>query len=939
MTRMAPSRFAPLGPISGGRRVYVCGSLCLALLGSACSDSEGGRRSDGRSGRVSGALAVFTPGVATAGAPALRDAQIRSALARVPDILRAARAPRKEQAAVQTTSSSLEATLPGLLPTGMGAGSGPREVGPGAGAVPGLVPPAYAADGFVFGEVIVTLREDGLAEIPTLDATPGLARYAFSVGAFGSTKVVTVRFRDRAHPAREIGEEETRLVRAALDRHDAFVRAEFNHWRHATAVPNDPSYGVQWHYPQLNLPAAWDITTGSPNVVVAIIDDGVNPHPDLDRVVPGYDMVSDVVIAGDGDGRDPFPFQVPLSHGTTSVWHGTHVAGTVGATTNNGAGASGVDWQARLLPVRVLGRVVPGRGAGTAIDVIAGITWAAGLEVPGVPPNPTPAQVLNLSLGGGPVIQAEQDAIDAARAQGGVIVVAAGNENADASGQSLAGYDGVIVVGATDFRGDRAPYSNFGGVIDVMAPGGDEGADANADGNPDGVLSTYLDEQGTRTGFQFLQGTSMAAPHVAGVVALMKSVNPDLSAEMAERILKETASPASRCNEGCGAGLVNAAAAVLRARGGADPNRPAALALGAERINLGARESGGLQVFNGGGGQLTFQARFEGGQANRLRFEGPATGTLGAGAGASLDVRVDRAGLADGDYQSLLVVSSDAGQERAAVLFRVGAADVLEVGVVVVATVGFDAAGEVVIGGAAEAATAGGYRFDLTSTPGEWLVVALADRNGNEELDEGDFWGLHRSLDAPIAVTVEAGGVVPDVDFTLVPYVDGDDVTPQPCTGYRMCIEGCAGDPACTEACPVEPACQACFTEEVAACANQASCSTEDLGCLCTACEPALDACFGPKLCTEGGGAVGVGGACDGAAQICEAPFECDTSVTGGYCTRDCALDGNCGADGICVEVPNLGSFCFAECVGPGTCPRSADECIDVGGIGACFPN
>ena len=138
----------------------------------------------------------------------------------------------------------------------------------------------------------------------------------------------------------------------------------------ATAAPNDRGYSLQWHYPTLNLPAAWDLVPDATDVVVAVIDSGIVPHPDLTNVLPGYDMISDPQNAGDGDGRDSNPRD---EGGDTpnggSSWHGSHVAGTIGADTNNEVGVAGVAWNAKLLPVRVLGKK-----GGTSFDIAAAIT-------------------------------------------------------------------------------------------------------------------------------------------------------------------------------------------------------------------------------------------------------------------------------------------------------------------------------------------------------------------------------------------------------------------------------------------------------------------------------------------------------------------------------------------------------------------------------------
>ena len=344
-------------------------------------------------------------------------------------------------------------------------------------------------------------------------------------------------------------------------------------------VPNDPGYADQWHYKNgvggINVEPAWDLSTGE-GVVVAVLDTGITAHSELDgQQVPGYDFIIDTEVSVDGDGRDADPsdpgdwhsgecniFGIPED----SSWHGTHVAGTVAAATNNGAGVAGVAFGAKVQPVRVLGKC-----GGYESDIIDAVTWASGGSVAGVPANANPAEVINLSLGGGGACSvAEQAAYTAAAGRGTTVVVAAGNSGADAANYSPASCNDVITVsamGPTTF----ADYSNFGTVVDVAAPGGSGVAPAE-----DNVLSTLnLGLQGPTTeGYAWYAGTSMAAPHVAGIVALMQSVatTPKTPAEV-QKILENTAYangglPAGcSYDQPCGEGIVDARAAVAVANG------------------------------------------------------------------------------------------------------------------------------------------------------------------------------------------------------------------------------------------------------------------------------------------------------------------------------------------------------------------------------------
>ncbi|MGW5131296.1 S8 family peptidase [Streptomyces sp. NPDC004135] len=344
-----------------------------------------------------------------------------------------------------------------------------------------------------------------------------------------------------------------------------------------TAVtPNDTEYAKQWDLFEstagMNVPAAWDTTTGS-GVTVAVIDTGYVAHSDLAaNIVGGYDFISDTAVSVDGNGRDSNPADpgdwynagecgagVPAS---TSSWHGTHVAGTIAAATHNGKGIAGIAYGAKISPVRVLGKC-----GGYDSDIIDAITWASGGTVSGVPANANVAKVINMSLGGGGACStATQSAINGAVNRGTSVVVAAGNENTNASGSSPANCANVITVAATNRAGSRASYSNYGTVVDIAAPGGETRTTT-----ANGILSTL--NSGTKTpsteNYAYYQGTSMATPHVAGLAALMKSAVPALTPAQIESAIKANARPLpGTCSGGCGAGLADAAKTVQAVKGG-----------------------------------------------------------------------------------------------------------------------------------------------------------------------------------------------------------------------------------------------------------------------------------------------------------------------------------------------------------------------------------
>ena len=333
------------------------------------------------------------------------------------------------------------------------------------------------------------------------------------------------------------------------------------------ATANDPMYSQQWHYTDttggLRLPTAWDKSTGS-GVVVAVIDTGYRPHADLSgQILQGYDFIGDTFVSNDGNGRDSDASDPgdaiavgecgggQPTRAQNSSWHGTHVAGTVAARTNNSLGVAGVAYNAKIVPARVLGKC-----GGYTSDIADAITWTSGGAVSGVPTNANKARVLNLSLGGGGACDSTtQAAINGARSRGAVVVVAAGNDAMNVSNASPANCSGVVAVAATGKTGGRASYSNYGTLIDVAAPGGDGSYS---------VLSTL--NSGTSApasdNYAGYQGTSMATPHVAGVAALMLSLNSALTPDDIESRLKSTARAFPASCSGCGTGIVDATAAV-----------------------------------------------------------------------------------------------------------------------------------------------------------------------------------------------------------------------------------------------------------------------------------------------------------------------------------------------------------------------------------------
>jgi serine protease len=327
----------------------------------------------------------------------------------------------------------------------------------------------------------------------------------------------------------------------------------------------------QWymHDPRVGIDAevAWKKTRGA-GAVVAVLDTGVTPHPEFDgQLLPGWDFVSDAEAARDGDGRDGDPTDegdwtevgdCASKRASASSWHGTHVMGIVAARQGsafNGVGVVGVAPEAKLVPVRVLARC-----GGRLSDVADAIVWASGGQVPGVP-RMAPVDVINLSLGvPGACGTTLRRAISQARDRGTAIVVAAGNEGIKASATTPANCPGVVTVTALSRDGSMAWYANHGEAVTLAAPGGS----LNGAGADDILSSAWRGKRARVTpNFLYYAGTSVAAPQVAGLVALMRSVDPAISVDDITKQLVDNARPLpGPCPKGCGAGLMDAGATV-----------------------------------------------------------------------------------------------------------------------------------------------------------------------------------------------------------------------------------------------------------------------------------------------------------------------------------------------------------------------------------------
>lgn len=392
------------------------------------------------------------------------------------------------------------------------------------------------------------------------------------------------------HLATPVNANDARAIAARLRQSGEVISAEPDLIMQADSVlPNDPAYGTspgQWNYMTpaglnlggVNLPAGWDMTLGSGSVVVAVLDTGYRSHADLQTMLPGYDFIAYPSTANDGNGRDadasdPGDFVSAGECGSglaasRSSWHGTHVMGIVAALMNNGLYGTGVAPQVRILPVRVLGKC-----GGYTSDIADGLRWAAGIDVPGVPRNAYPARVINLSLGSTGTCSATfQSAIDDVNARGSMVVISSGNGASNVVNQP-ANCRGALAITAHAIDGDNANYANIGPETLISAPGGGCGtlaADCYAAYSPHGPAiyslgNTGINTPASDTGAQKI-GTSMAAPHVAGTIALMLSLNASLDRTTVISLLRASVRPSPGTGacalvenaDFCGAGLLDA---------------------------------------------------------------------------------------------------------------------------------------------------------------------------------------------------------------------------------------------------------------------------------------------------------------------------------------------------------------------------------------------
>ncbi|MBD3655220.1 MULTISPECIES: S8 family serine peptidase [Marinobacter] len=540
-------------------------------------------------------------------------------------------------------------------------------------------------------------------------------------------------------PERARQQAETLAWIAELKQHSGVASAEPNYLYRAQAVipDDDPLYLRQWNYPLINLPVAWQAAPdGGSGVGIAVLDTGLfsstpdtygNWHPDANSnvVLPSTRILD--YVTGDLDldnqpGRDLNPADPGNQQLQSSSFHGTHVAG-IAAATDNTIGGIGVAPRATLVPVRVLGR----DGIGSSDDLIAAITWAGAQS---------DVDVINLSLGGLAPTTALSAAIDGAYANGKLLVAAAGNQATDELTYPAA-FARVVGVGAVDAGKVRASYSNIGGSVDLVAPGGDASRDANLDGNADVIISNWGSDDGGVfvPGYAGLQGTSMAAPHVAGVYALMKAEMPGLTPDEFFALLRngDLTEPVGSTTE-YGAGLIDALKAVSAALDGNIPTVLAPSPTALQFSDLVLSQSLAFSTYPSGETTVIRSVTVDAGWLT----VGPEL-AVGQQPPAQVSVSVDPAGLdPEVVYSTDILISYDSPDNsvdrtlRIPVTLRLGQADDSpDAGRHYVLLVSTDASRDT-IQQQVVTAVDGQYRFAFeTVAPGDYFLVAGTDMDNN----------------------------------------------------------------------------------------------------------------------------------------------------------------------------------------------------------------
>ncbi|MFC3152366.1 S8 family serine peptidase [Litoribrevibacter euphylliae] len=628
---------------------------------------------------------------------------------------------------------------------------------------------------FVVGEALFRNKQNAITasgtSVPdigklTMSDTATATSSSISSKAITTSKARTASSSAVGHWTEEqLDKLQTLLWIKQLNKADSYQYVEPNFYRKASLTPNDQYFNFQWHYDNIQLEDALDLETGNNSVIVAVADTGVLlNHPDLQgQFVAGYDFISSTESSQDDDGIDNDPNDPgdDSNFDGSSSFHGTHVAGTVAAATNNAVGISGVAGGVRIMPLRVLGK----NGVGTSSDIIQSLRFAAGLSnSSGTTPAQT-ADVINLSLGSTSSSQAEQDLYNTLATMDILVVAAAGNSNSSTPDYPAA-YNNVISVSATNISNQRAYYSNFGSTIDVAAPGGELTSDLNGDGFPDGVLSTLGDDSGNTLQYiyGYSEGTSMAAPHVAGVAALMKSANSNLTVAQFNTLLQngdltDDLGAAGRDNS-FGYGLINARKAVLAATGAV--NASANIVLSSNSLNFGSfSDTTSITAADSSDGTLAIAS-----VTPSESWLSITSDTIDANGFGTYQVSVDRTLLADGLYTASIVFDATSTTETLNVLMQVTTtAHTADAGYIYILAI--DPEERETQGFTAASSVNGLYTYTIENlTSGEYQVVAGTDLNADSLIcDQGDSCGAFPTLDQTSILTIN--GDADNIDFTV----------------------------------------------------------------------------------------------------------------------------------------------------------------------------